>query len=285
VILLLVVVLLRCGWRWGALFLVAAICLRLYTGARGESLTMVGSDGGSARLVARIVDEGELAVPGSLLMARWLRDPEASRVPGALDEAYREMRAAEGAAPSPVLPTYLGLQSSQRFDVVVIEPRQQPRGALIFLHGFAGNFALQCWMVAQPDLVTFCPSVGWRGDWWTANGARTLDKTLALVHRRGFSQVYLAGLSNGGAGAARLAAHRGFRGLILISGTAREAPPPGIPVLVVQGRRDQMMGADLARSYAARTHAEYLELDGGHFALLLERPRARAAIADWLRRH
>jgi pimeloyl-ACP methyl ester carboxylesterase len=217
-----------------------------------------------ALLALASIGEGDVVVPGSMVMARLLRDPEAARVPGALDAAYREMAGRVA-----------------RSDLMIVEASQPPRGALIFLHGFAGSFALECWLMAQPDLVTFCPSVGWRGDWW--NHARTLDETLALVRRRGFSEVYLAGLSNGGAGAARLAAHRGFRGVILVSGTAA-APAPGIPVLVVQGRRDRMAGVESARRYAERTHADYVELNGGHFVLLLD-GKARVAIADWLRRH
>jgi pimeloyl-ACP methyl ester carboxylesterase len=217
-----------------------------------------------ALLALAAIDEGDVVVPGSFVMARMLRDPEAAKVPAALDAAYRQRNG-----------------RVERSDLMVVEPSLPPRGALIFLHGFGGSFALECWLMAQPDLVTFCPSVGWRGDWW--NHARTLDETLALARRRGFSQVYLAGLSNGGAGAARLAAHRGFRGLVLVSGTAA-APAPGIPVLVVQGRRDRMASVESAREYAARTGADYVELSGGHFALLLD-AKARVAIADWLRRH
>jgi hypothetical protein len=270
----------------GAALLMATIGWRIKI-ATGRSLTMTNSDGGS-RWLGRLVDEGDLAVPGAWLLARLglVRDPEASQVPAALAQAYRELRDAHGSTPSPVLPTYLGLESPEHSDIVVVEAAHA-RGALIFLHGFAGNFSLQCQLVVQPDLVTFCPSLGWRGDWWTAGGARTLDKTLALVRRRGFGRVYLAGLSNGAAGAARLAPRlRGsLRGLILISGGSRDAAPPGVPVLVLQGRRDQMAGPELARGYADRTAAEYVDLPGGHFAFLLRNQEARRAIHEWLLRH
>jgi pimeloyl-ACP methyl ester carboxylesterase len=282
----------RRGLALSALAVFAVIVgVRSFSAAEGRRMRMVNSDGGGARWLGRIVDEGDLAVVGALLLS-WthlLHDPEAALVPASLRRAYGELREAEGDAPSPVVPTYVGLETARHADVVVIEPEETPRGALIFLHGFAGNFALPCWLMAQaaPDLVTYCPSVGWRGDWWSANGVRTLEMTLALAHRRGFERVYLAGLSNGAAGAARAAPrlHGALRGLILLSGASRDAPPPGVPVLVVQGRRDQMSGAELARSYAARSGGQYLELEGGHFAFLLRREQALPAIREWLRHH
>jgi hypothetical protein len=43
-----------------------------------------------------------------------------------------------------------------------------------------------------------------------------------------------------------------------------------------------MASAAAARAFAARTHARYVSVDGGHFALLMQRARTRDAIADWL---
>jgi pimeloyl-ACP methyl ester carboxylesterase len=107
---------------------------------------------------------------------------------------------------------------------------------------------------------------------------------VALLRKRGITRIYLAGLSNGAAGAARLAPRmRGvFRGLILISGAPRDADAPDGPVLVMQGRRDQMASALSARAYAGRFGGQYVELDAGHFALLLREEQAMQAIAAWL---
>jgi pimeloyl-ACP methyl ester carboxylesterase len=252
---------------------------------------MMGSDGtSSARLLGRIADEGDAAVlaTSALTVSGALRDPEAGVLATTMRGAYHRMREAEGDTPSPVLPTYAGLQGPGGFDVVVVDGVAAPLGAVVFLHGFGGSFALPCWELAQAareaGLVTYCPSVGWRGDWWTADGEATLRRTVDLVHARRLDRVYLAGLSNGGIGASRLAPRlRGaFKGLILISGAAPDAAPPGVPVLVVQGRRDEMCPAAMGRAYAARVGARYLEIEGGHFALLTHREGVTRAITGWL---
>ncbi|MFO0575226.1 MAG: alpha/beta hydrolase [Polyangia bacterium] len=277
--------------RAGALVLLATLALRLAGTERSRAIRLTTTDGGRSRLLTRVVEEGDLAVPGArlLVLAGALHDPDARAVPGALRTAYAELRAEAGEVASPVLTTYAGLQSAQRADLVVIEPRAPSRGALIFLHGFAGNFTLQCWLIAQAaraaGLVTLCPSTGWRGDWWSAQGEQILRGTVKLAREQFPGRLFAAGLSNGGAGLARLAPRlRGtFDGLVLISGTS-DAPAPGAPVLVVHGSRDAMSSAQHARAYAARVGGEYTSLDAGHFALLLRREEACRRVAAWLER-
>ena len=106
---------------------------------------------------------------------------------------------------------------------------------------------------------------------------------IAALESEGMHHIVLAGLSNGGVGAARLAPKlRGtIDGLVLISG-ASPAASPGVPVLVLQGARDAMMPASVAQSYATAHGGSYVELNGGHFALLLEREKAMAALGGWL---
>lgn len=282
---------LRRAWVAGLAVLLLTGALRLVTAERGESMILTTTGGGGASWLARLVDEGDIALTGArvLTATHRIHDPDAPRVPDALASAYRRMRAEQGDAPSPVLLTWAGLEPATAADVLVFEGVERPRGALIFLHGFGGNFALPAWQLAraarQAGLVTFCPSVGWRGDWW--ENQRTLENTVALVRRRGFDRIYLAGLSNGAAGVAKLAPRmRGtFRGIILISGAAGNPQPPGVPVLVLQGRRDTTFGAGIARAYAARTDGEYVDLDAGHFAFLLCEEQANRAIAMWLTRN
>jgi len=267
-----------------------AAALHVFAASHGASLAMTTTDGGGARWVGRLVDEGDGATLGAFLLveAGALPDPDAPALPVAMHDAYAEMRAVEGDMPSPVLPTYAGLETAARADVVVIEPARPARGALLFLHGFGGNYALPCWEMAraaaEADLVTFCPSVGWRGEWANDEGQRTVVATLRMAHRRGLDRVWLAGLSNGAIGASLLAPRmRGsFRGVILVSGASPQAGAPGVPTLVLQGHRDALCPAAVARAYARRTGAAYTDLDAGHFALLLRRREAHRAIAAWL---
>src|SRR5262249_43996698 len=152
----------------------------------------------------------------------------------------------EGSPPSPFLSTYLGLEHPQAFDAVVVEPGtpQPAQVGVIFLHGFAGNFTMPCWLLAQAarpiGAVTICPSVGWRGDWWTADGEPTLRAPLDCLHSRGVRRIYLAGLSNGAVGASVFAARlQGeLAGLILISGSDPSAQLSDLPTLIVQGSND-----------------------------------------------
>jgi predicted esterase len=98
------------------------------------------------------------------------------------------------------------------------------------------------------------------------------------------NRVYLAGLSNGAAGASVLSLKHEQRlaGLVLISGMRAEAPP-SLPVLVVQGSSDQMMPAAFARAYAAKSaRVSYRELTGGHLLFLSEHARVRPLIAGFL---
>jgi pimeloyl-ACP methyl ester carboxylesterase len=203
-------------------------------------------------------------------------------------DAYRRMRDAEGDTPSPIFSTYARGQTPDAFDLLVIDGVTDPRGAIVFLHGSGGNFSLPCWLVAraarEARLVTYCPSTGTLGDWWSKAGEETVRRTIALVRRRGLQRIHLAGLSNGGIGASRLAPRlRGeIQGLVLVSGAAPEASGAGVPTLVVHGANDAMCPTWQARGYASRTGARFTSLPGGHFGLLTHEEDYRRAIADWL---
>ena len=139
-------------------------------------------------------------------------------------------------------------------------------------------------MVARADLATVCPSTGLKGDWWSASGERTVRATVEDLRRRGVRKFYLAGLSNGGVGATLLAPRMKdtFHGLLLISGASPSAANPGIPVLAVQGQHDTMMPASLVHAYTQRVGGRYVELDAGHFAMLLRAQETGDAVVSWL---
>ncbi len=220
-----------------------------------------------------------------------LPQQETPRLAEALEAAYTELDAERGPFPTPVFHTLAGQQTPEGFDVLVLPPRKDahPRAAALFLHGFGGNFTLQCWLFAraasEAGLLTVCPSMAVSGHWAGPEGQRIVKTALDWLGARGKDRVVLAGLSNGGAGASVLARtfERRLVGAIAISGT-EGAGPWKLPMLVLHGTADPMASADNARRFAkAGPKRTWVPLPGGHFALLHERNPARDAILRWLR--
>lgn len=285
--------------RAGALAIVAVMSVRTCTADGGRSMSVAKSDGssvGSSRLVNRLVDEGDLALLGArVAQTSGLYGDDQGEVSPAMRDAYARMRSEQGGGvASPVAATYLGLQSRGAFDVVMIEPLTKsapapaPTSALIFLHGYAGNFEMPCWQMAHAvdglDMVTACPSTTFVGDWWSPEGEAILNRTVDLLRARGVNRIVLAGLSNGGYGASELAPRmKGtFAGLILISGAQADQPSPGVPVLLVHGAKDNVAPVEEARRYATKHHGKLVEVNAGHFALLVRAEEANRAIHDFV---
>ena len=214
----------RRGLSRGAVLALATVALvRAFVAGDGRRLRVDGAGGeglrprtSTSRLVNRLLDEGDVAVAGTrVLVASGMVRDDVLTLPSAMTDAYRNMRRYEGEAPSPFVATYLGLERPDAFDLVLVEaPRTgettaSPRTALLFLHGYAGNFDLPCGQlacaVASTGVVTACPSTRWVGDWWSADGEAILRRTVEILHARGVDRIVLAGLSNGGYGASRLA--------------------------------------------------------------------------------
>jgi pimeloyl-ACP methyl ester carboxylesterase len=262
------------------------------SGSESARLTVLPDDSGP-RLLSKLYPEPDGTVLAARLvtMAGRLHDVEAGRFPDILREAFARTEPAAGTVPTPAIATYLGLQSPEHFDTLVVAPpktRVAADAAVVFLHGYAGNFYVYCWELAQAaaaaNLVTLCPSVDGSGAWWTPVGEQTLRATLEYAHRAGMNRIYLAGLSNGAAGASVLVlSHlKEISGLVLISGV-RAAEPPPLPTLVVQGSSDQMMSAAGARAYAARgQRATYREIPGGHLIFFSDHERVRSIISSFL---
>jgi pimeloyl-ACP methyl ester carboxylesterase len=283
--------------RAGLALLVLTAVARLAFAAGGPTTTMLTLPGpGGPRWINRLLDEQDVTLFAERVLTPWglITPREDQDLLPALYAAYQAMRAAEGSPPSPFLSTYLGRERPQTFDALVVEPGT-PRPAqvgLIFLHGFAGNYTMPCWLLAQAarpiGAVTVCPSVGWRGDWWTADGEATVRATLSYLHSRGVRRVYLAGLSNGAVGASALASRLqgDLAGLVLISGSDPDADLSDLPTLIVQGSDDERMPAALAQRFAQRAgaHATYIELPGDHFVLVERADELRQQISAWFER-
>lgn len=219
-----------------------------------------------------------------------LRDPDLALLEPALRASYARMRADEDDPSSSVRPRRVALTEGGAEDTLVYEARGGVRAgartAVVFLHGYGGSFALPCWQlaraVAPAGLATVCPTLDFDGEWWSTSGERLVRSAVDHLHAVGYERLVLAGLSNGAIGASRLAPKmKGtFTALVLVSGADPSAPPPSVPALVIQGRRDTMMAASGARSYAATAHARYVELDRGHFAMLLSADEVDGALRE-----
>jgi pimeloyl-ACP methyl ester carboxylesterase len=283
--------------RAGLALLLITACARLLFAAGGPTTTMITLPGPSwSRLINRLFDEQDVALFGQRVLAPlgMISPRESDGLLPSMHTAYQAMRATEGSPPSPFLSTYLRRQRPQSFDVVVVEPGmpQPAQAGVIFLHGYAGNFTMPCWLIAQAaqpiGAVTVCPSVGWRGDWWTADGEATVRATLEYLHGRGVRRVYLAGLSNGAIGASEIASRlqADLAGLILISGSSTDAEISDLPTLLVQGRDDERMPATLAQAFARRAGAgaTYVEVPGDHFVLVERAEELREQLAAWFAR-
>jgi hypothetical protein len=279
--------------RAGLVLFALGVGGREFAASYGATRMITLPGGSGSRWLGRVIDEQDGSLVGARLLGLAWPLPAAERaalVP-AMHNAYVAMRASEGITPSPVLDTLLLRQGRGAFDALVVEPHgRAPAAAVVFLHGYAGSFTLECWMVAEAaraiDAVTVCPSTGFDGQWWSADAEATLRATLAYVESRHLPRVYLAGLSNGGIGASLLGPRlaRSLAGLILIAGVSGDGSTGGLPTLVVQGEGDTMMSASTARAFAARTGATYVGFEGGHFVMMVRRTEVRDAIGEWLRK-
>jgi pimeloyl-ACP methyl ester carboxylesterase len=280
-----------------ALVLLAILLVVRMLGAGDGMIGMVTlPQGTSSRWLGRVVDEQDVALVGARVLAmRWRLPPdEQKRLLPAMREAYVDMRRDDAFTPSPVFDTILGRQTSGAFDTLVIEPRAAGSTAslaktgVIFLHGYAGSYTLECWLLASAaravGAVSVCPATDFSGHWGGRAGEQIVRTTLDYLHARGIRRVFLAGLSNGAMGASALAPKlaASLAGLILVSGAPASGGNGGLPTLVIHGTDDPMASAASARAFAARTHASYAGFDGGHFVMLVRRAETRAAIANWL---
>lgn len=266
------------------------VSLRLFV-PRGPSRATVWSLHADGKLTAaprldRLFDERDAAIVGSRLLVTigWVRAPEFPRLPEVIAIGLDRLEL-DGAPPaSPVVTTLLGLESSRRSTTFVFEPRQRRASVgVVFLHGYGGNFGVQCSVIARalPDALVLCPSTGIAGDWWSADGLATIEAAHAALRARGIDRVLLMGISNGavGVGLALPRVTSRFDGAVMISGVAPSAPTPSVPALVLHGTHDGMMRAALVRRWADSHGVRLRELSGTHFVLLEQ----EAAVAEALR--
>jgi hypothetical protein len=271
------------------------IVIRLLFPPAGTRLNLMTLPSGSGpRLLSRLLDEQDVVLFGAKIAPYLgaISPSEMTSLNVEFYQAFHEMNV-QGVTPlSPFLATYLNRQHPNAFDLVIAEPSSgtEPKTGIIFLHGFGGNFTLQCWLMAAAgdriDALTVCPSTDPSGSWWNAQGQAILEETFIYLHGRGVERIYLAGLSNGGIGASRLADRykNNLKGLILISGADPAATITELPVLLLHGKYDERIPATMMEGYAstARPHATYHLFEGDHFLLLKQADQVQKVMIDWL---
>jgi pimeloyl-ACP methyl ester carboxylesterase len=245
------------------------------------------------RLLTRLFDEQDIVLFGAKIAPSvgFISPLEYKDLVPELSQTYQEMHAQEVTTLSPSLTTYLGQQHPEGFDALFAPPPSaDSETGIIFLHGFGGNFTLQCWLIVKAasriGASTLCPSTDPSGQWWKDQGTAILQESLNYMKQRGVKRIYLAGLSNGGIGASRLAERfkNDLAGLILISGADPNATMTGLPVLVLSGREDERIPISLIEQYVAATgkDATYVPFDGDHFLMLKLVDQVQETITDWL---
>lgn len=284
-------------WLGISLIIVVAVVriVLLQNTSKIKLLTL--SDQSTSCWLNYLIDEQDAALVSTYLLPfiGWISPTEQNGLQDAMYAGYHAMAADQTLVPSPFVRTYLNLQQSGAFDAIVIEPDNDDPAqiGMIFLHGFTGNFTMPCWLVAQAvrsrDTLTVCPSVSWRGDWWTANGEATLRATIDYFHQRGLTHIYLAGLSNGAVGASELAYKftNDIAGLILISGASLDTKDSGLPVLVLSGTQDERMPTEMLHAYANQLgdKATFIALESDHFMLAKKDKEIQTDIDSWLQAH
>jgi len=282
-----------------AVALLSLVLVRIAIRGEGEGVSLVvldreGHVRSSARWLDRLFEERDASVVGSRVLVALEAVPsrEFPTLPALLASAYDELGDDVSHAGTPVPSTLIGLQDPDTSDALVVEPHQAEASlGVVFLHGYGGSFALQCLEVARAlrelPAPTVCPATSFDGGWWRPEGQDVARAAISYLRARGAERIVLVGLSNGARGAALLAPRlRGeIDALVLLSGTARDAPTPPVPTLVVQGSRDTMMTTSRVRAWArGRARVRYVEIPGTHFVLLEEREAVARALREFVSR-
>lgn len=207
---------------------------------------------------------------------------------------YAAMRDQVGGVPSPLVRTYLGLQSAEDFDVLSFKPLGTQRGTVIFLHGFGGNWSLLCWLVSQPSAEvgfrTLCPSVGPLATWGSKKGLDVVQHTMKLAAKMSSEPPVLIGLSSGAVGAGMLAPEieEELSGVAMLFGAHPKVAQVSIPILSVYGTYDERFPVGLMDEIADHIRGREkgfseVRLEGAdHFDILKNPERVQATLRMWL---
>ncbi|MCB1062877.1 MAG: hypothetical protein KDN20_08160 [Verrucomicrobiae bacterium] len=220
-------------------------------------------------------------------------------VPGELGQCYRH--AFSGRAPQGHRYVYLPNDSPRKAD-------DEKMPVVIFLHGSLGNFKGYLWLwkslADNHRMAIVAPSFG-IGEWRSSAGMSEVAATIRYCQSRpefDSSRIFLAGISNGGAGVTHAAPNHGkeIAGLIYLSPVidpeliTEERYSPILkttPVLVISGSADRRVpetyvqrGIDNLRSLPLSVEAHFIP-DEDHFLFFSQPERVLGLIDDWLDQH
>lgn len=310
VILQFVLLFAACGlWRRGQLpLLLIAIVISVGISLFGGRLPESPIDGAAWRtpgigaflsLASLVPEEDGIFVATKLFSAVGeITAREATGLWPKLVEAYRSMREERGQFPSPLIATFLGLESPSAFDTIAFRSKnpREPRRALVFLHGFGGNWSLLCYLVSRAasplGLDTFCPSTGPLGPWGNESGGDILAQTFAHLEQEGYREVFVSGLSAGAIGLGERAASlpKSVRGLVYLFGGHPDGKRSTLPALYIYGDADERIPAKLMEAFI-RQHAatgggnlSITKVAGDHLALLKAQEEVLQPFRDWLQK-
>lgn len=154
---------------------------------------------------------------------------------------------------------------------------------LVFFHGSGGNFASYLWFWRQAadrlHAAVVLPTMGW--------GRRSCDD-VALPGDPAIdaSRVWVAGLSSGAVQAMCTARKLGAacKAAVLVSPVDVPAAPPGVPLLIVYGDRDDVLDRPhLAQASTAARVTRLVYAGEDHFLMFSARERFLADLERWLR--
>ena len=246
--------------------------------------------------ISSILDEQDSLIFGEELFHRIGGDStrEHEGLVTAFQAAYSEIKT-QGLFPSPIVNTYLNLQQPNAFNAVIIKPKELPKFGVVFLHGYMGNVAAQCWEIAQPAQelggLTICPSTEWTGQWWKPKGQMILKITFDYLRKQGIEKIYLGGFSNGGFSIGQLTTEltdeKGIVGLFFIDGfmNGKEIKELGLPVLIIEGTQDERVPPAVAHEFVSEVGVlgTYVEIDSDHFLIMKQPKQVQNAISLWLK--
>lgn len=246
---------------------------------QAEGVKLRTQNPGAEMPVAHPFAERDLAVSGvrALQVSGYLsRHDETSPILPGMQQAYDSMKADYIAAPTIMPRSVTGkVGSTREIDALIFESSQPTNRALVFLHGFGGNWTMPCWMAArvaaERNITTICPTLDFDARWWEGQGPALIDQLMNDLKHDGYKSFIFGGISNGAVGASALAPkyRANLHAIVLISGVASEGSPTKVPTLIFHGKDDGMARILNARQYAARAEdAKLVELEGGHFAVL-----------------